>query len=257
MSADLKQLISVHGLRVGLNAAGGLLLDGHLKVPSWKDPGVMVRQFDHFTGPVMNPNLWASVKGSDGACVFFAVHADKGGKLRGTFGAGANTMAINGSELTGELNWDTGKGAFSFAATAQLSDIAHTVLFVGMTDKKTLECPFTMSVVTLTSNASNGFGFLYDNRATVANWKCVGVAADVDAGIIDTGSPPVAATDDLFVMESDALGTVTFYLNGKAIGTTPGCCTPGTALCPVIAGFTTTGVSQTVDTDFLSVEQSR
>lgn len=259
MTINTSVLPSIHGRRFGITRGSHIAVDGRIVVPSWRDPGARSVLFDHFNGPTMDANKWAVNKGSDGGAANFAVSVAKGGMIRATTGAGATTtMAVNGVQVNGSLNWEADQSGLLFTAAVKLAAITTVALYVGFTDQTAaLEMPATLSGGTLTTNYTDGFGFLFDTGATAATWKCVGVANDVDAAILDTGVAPVAATYDLIQMECDANGTATFYLNGNQIGQLTGAVTKTVPLTPVVAGFRRAASSTTIDVDFFHVAQDR
>lgn len=258
MAFDSKILTSIHGLRLGLNKANSLIMLGREVIGGKLSTGSMVRFLDHFDGAVLS-NRWAVLKGSDGSAVNPAITVAAGGKVRLTnASAGTASMAVGGAQIVTARNWEVDKTGFLMGGSLQMSTLTNMSVYFGMTDKVTLEAAFSLSGGTLTSNATDGFGFLYDDAATAKTWKCVGVANNVDATIYDTGIAPTAAIDDVFAIEVDASGNATFYLNGVAVYTMAGAVTPTVALTPSVSSWVrTTAAANTVDVDFVSLEQSR
>lgn len=259
MTINVNALPSVHGRHFGITRGGHLVTDGRVIVPGWKDRGSRSILYDHFNGPVMDANRWAVNKGSDGSAANFAVSVAKGGMLRATTGAGATTtMAVNGVQLNSSLNWQADQSGLYFAAAVKAAAVTTLALYVGFTDQTAaLEMPATISTATLTTNYTDGCGFLFDTGATAATWKCVGVANDVDAAVIDTGIAPVAATWDLFVIEVSPAGVASFWLNGALVGVLSGAVTATIPLTPVVAGFRRSAAATTIDVDFIDCEQDR
>lgn len=264
MSADPRILHSIYGRRFGLTRGGSVISDGHLKIASYRDRGVLNQLLDHFTGSTLNSNDWTTKKGSDGACALpFIPDSVGGGKCRLTTGAGAVlTMAVNGSQFFSALQWDMARAVGSipmaFGGSAQLARITSACFFIGMADQDSaLQMPFTIAGGVLTANATDGYGFLFDTAATAATWKFVGVANGVATAIGDTGIAPVAATDDLFMIENDGAGNATFWLDDVPYGTVGGCGRAAHLLTPTVAMFSRSAVSTTADVDFLNVENSR
>lgn len=259
MSLNTNTIPSIHGRRFGLSSDGHLVMDGRVRVAGHRDLGARARLFDHFTGPAINSGLWGVAHGSDGSAADFAIAAAVGGKVRGTTGAGGTTtMAVNGVQLHSALNWQANKGGLIFSAAVAATLVTSLALYVGFTDQvAALEMPFTLSSGTLTSNATDACGFLFDTGATASTVKCVGVANDVDAAVIDTAVALTAATYALFNIEVDASGNATFWLNGTKYGTLASAVTPTIPLTPVVAGFRRTGTLTTIDVDHIAVEQDR
>lgn len=259
MAADTKILTSIHGYKLGLNRANSLLMAGREVLGGKLSTGAMLRAYDHFDGAVLSTK-WAGLKGSDGSAVTPVINVQAGGKVRlTTASAGTASMAVGGAELVAARNWQVNKTAFLLGAGLQASALTNLSLFCGMTDKVTLEAPFSLAAGTLTSNATDGFGFLLDAGATVpGTWKCVGVANNVDAAVIDSGVTAVAATDNELAIEVDASGNATFYIDGVAVGNLAGVCTPTVALTPAVSAWIrTTAAALTVDVDYFNLEQSR
>src|SRR3546814_5088238 len=119
----------------------------------------------------------------------------------------------------------------------KLSAITTCYAFVGFTDVTTLEAPIISagSANTLTSNASDAVGFMFDTGMTDDNWWLVGVDTDVDATHEDTGLAPVADTYATFEVDVDENGRATFFYNGKQVGhSMSGAVTPASLLTRTI-----------------------
>jgi hypothetical protein len=222
---------------------------------------LLVRMEDDFLGEEIDGNRWQSLLGTDAEVRAAIVLADQvSGVVRMTTGDdAAATMAVNGVQLQSNLNWKANQGGLLWEGKVSLSAITSVALFFGFTDQRAvLEMPFTISGVTLTSNASNACGVLFDTEATTDNFKLVGVANDVDATVQDAGVAPTAATFETWRIEISAAGVATFYRNGTVIGTTmTGAVTITTALTPVVAAFSRTSASRSVDIDRIFVQASR
>lgn len=226
-------------------------------------PGLsaVVELRDDFTGEEIDGYRWQSLIGSDAECRQAIVLADQaGGVVRLTTGDdAAATMAVNGVQLQSRLNWKANQGGLVFECRVAIDTITSVCVFIGMTDQvAALEMPFTLSGTTLTSNASNAFGVLFDTDATTDDWWLVGVAADVDATEQDAGVAPTAATFETWRIEVSATGAADFYRNGTLIGSTlGGAVTASVLLTPVIAAFSRTSASRNIDADFIAVQAQR
>jgi hypothetical protein len=118
--------------------------------------------------------------------------------------------------------------------------------------------PFTLSGTTLTSNATDAVGVLFDTAATNDNWHLVGVAADVDASMENTTIPPVAGTFETWRIEISATGVSSFYRNGTLVGSAmDSSVTASVGLTPVIAAFSRTSDSKNIDIDTVLVQAQR
>jgi len=115
------------------------------------------------------------------------------------------------------------------------------------------------SANTLTSNATDAVGFMFDTRMTTDNWWLVGVATDVDATHQDTGFAPVADTFATFRIEVTSAGVAKFFYNGAPVGTAmTGAVTPAADLTPTVAvSKTSVAASMTADLDYIHVSMTR
>lgn len=259
MSIDKNILTELHGRRLGLTRQGHLVSNGRVMVSSPLLPGASVVLYDDFVGKAIDTtNDWGSHAGSDGACVGPAIVAAKGGRARLTTGAGASTMAVNGTQIDKALTWEADAGGLLMAVRLKATLVTNLCLYAGFTDQvAALEMPFTIAAGALTSNATDAAGFLFDTAATASTIKCVGVANDVDAAMVDTGLAFAAATDRFLVIEIDANGKAWFYIDGALVAETAGCVTKTIPLTPVVAAFRRTTVSTTVDIDYIHCTQDR
>lgn len=261
MALPVQARPSIFGRRFGLAGLGGrIITDGRTAVSAWKDRGDRVRQSDHFAGFAIDAVKWkTTLKGSDGSAVAPTILvAGIGGKCRLTTGAGASTMAVNGSELASNLAFDVGKGGFEFSASLQMAAITTICCFIGMCDTVALSMPFTISGGTLTMNGTNAFGFLFDTAATAATWKVVGGTGAVANAIFDTGVAPVAATDDQIHIEVDVLGNLSAWLNSTLVcAELPSNSAATFGLTPTVAVFRRTTASTTVDVDYIDTRSDR
>jgi hypothetical protein len=215
---------------------------------------------DDFLGDAIDAK-WNTRVGSDPQ----AAVAHGGSLLRGlvilTSGDdAAASMAVNGAQLDqGATQWRMSQGGFDMYVRFYLENISTVCAFIGMTDQvSALEMPFTISGTTLTSNATNGFGVLFDTDATTDNWKLVGVKADADATTQDAGVAPVNNIVESWRMSSDTSGNVTFYRNGAIIGTVlSNATTASTVLTPVIAIFSRTNASRVLVADYIRIRSLR
>jgi hypothetical protein len=192
---------------------------------------------------------WTITEAANGTCV-------------GTIGDTTASMAVSGIQLSRGLNWKANQGDLVFEAKVKLSAITTIAVFVGLTDQvSALEMPIqsAASADTITTNATDAIGFMFDTSMSTDNWWLVGVANNVDATAQNMAAAPVADTYATFRIEVSTAGVATFYYNGTAVGTAmTGAVTATVALTPVIAGFnrTTTG-TPTVTADYIHVSADR
>lgn len=203
-----------------------------------------------------------SRKGSDGACVDWTVTPAVSGTAVGTIGSTTSSMAVSGTQLDAGLSWKANQGDLVFEARVKISQITTIAVFVGFTDQTgALEMPIqsAASANTLTTNATDAVGFMFDTSMTDDNIWLVGVANNVDATAQDSDLAFVADTYKTLRIELTTAGVATFYIDGTAIGSAmTGAVTATVALTPVIAGFnrTTTG-TPTITADYIYVSADR
>lgn len=227
----------------------------------------VVRRFDDFLGggqafSTTIVNGWRSRKGSDAQCVDWTVTEAVNGTVVGTIGDTTASMAVSGVQLDSGACWKANQGDLVFEAKVKMSAITDIAVFVGLTDQvAALEMPIqsAASANTITTNATDAVGFMFDTSMTADTWWLVGVANDVDATAQNTSTAPVADTYATFRIELSAAGVATFYLNGTAVGTAmTGAVTATVALTPVIAGFNrTTSGTPTLTADWVYLSANR
>lgn len=265
---------SIHGLLAGLDAGDRLvgrngIAAGTLgKQRRYAGP-LISEMWDDFQGKTIDVQ-WEAKTGSDGAAVAFALVSAVNGAVEGVMGAGAGaSMAANGVQLQGHLGWKANQGGLVMEARVKVALITSVAVFIGFTDQvSALEMPATISAGSLTTNFTDGCGFLFDTAATASTWKLVGVANDVDATMQEpvlpgTGSTPavfspVAATYATFRITIDTAGAARFYYNDVPVGTLmTGAVTPTVLLTPVICGFRRTATITQLTADYVHVSQTR
>ncbi len=204
---------------------------------------------------------WRSRKGTTNA-VDWTITEAVNGTVVGTIGDTTASMAVSGVQLDRGLDWKANQGNLVLEAKVKLSQITTITAFIGLTDQvAALEMPIqsAASANTLTTNASDGCGFMFDTSMTDDKWWLVGVAANVDATHQNTTYAPVADTYETFRIELSTAGVATFYRNGVAVGTAmTGAVTATVALTPVIAGFNrTTSATPTITADYVHISADR
>lgn len=220
-----------------------------------------VTLFDDFTSAILSTASWGVFKGSDGAAAFPAIAvANNGTVAASTSGAGTSSMAVSGAQLNGSLNWKASNGALVMESRAKLSSIASVAAYIGFTDQTAaLEMPANSSGSAdgITTNMSDGAGFLFDTSMTTTKYWAVGVAADTDAVHASTGIAPVADTYNVLRVEISPAGVAKFWIDGVLVATLSGAVTAATALTPVFAIFERTTAVKTLTADYAYVQQKR
>lgn len=270
-----KILTSLHGREIGLDENRKLL---NLKGFTSGEGGnqfdlqspITHVLFDDFTGDTLDTNRWLALEGTDSATSDAAILSGGiGGVVRLTTGDAGTGEAADMEQLNcGALQWQASNGGLTMQARLKLSAITTCYAFVGFTDlASTLEAPIVSaaSANTLTSNASDAVGFMFDTRMTDDKWWLVGVAGDTDSTHQNTTFAPVAAEYETFRIEldkADAGATTSrarFYRNGNQVGTVmTGALTSATDLTPTICvSKTSVAASMTMDLDYVHVSMNR
>lgn len=259
-------LTSLHGNEIGLSSdrrlimpKGGLLgrygLQFRMASPDY------VCLDDDFNGDALDDNKWNYVEGTDTATADGAIVEGVNGVLRLTGGDSAGTVAADGSQLNGALNWKANQGDLLFLARVNLASITGLSCFVGFTDTKSLEAPIqsAASADTITTNATDAVGFMFDTSMTTDNWWLTGVANNVDATKQDSTYAPVAATYEWLGVTVSTAGVASFWRNGLQVGTTmTGAVTATVALTPTfIIWPRTAAAGKTMDIDSVHVSALR
>lgn len=258
---------SIFGRKVGVDENGMLLAREGLAVgrPAIPLPSpVHVAWFDDFIGDTLNPT-YAPLVGTDvsGNVPSVALLSNsQNGIVRLAGGDSAGTMAADGAQLVmGSRHWRADAGGLVFEARVKLAVITNVSVFVGFTDKFTLEAPVisAASADTITTNANDAVGFMFDTSMATDNWWAVGSANNVDAVSQNLGVAPVVGTYETLRVEVSKTGAATFYRNGVPIGAQMnGAITPGTLLTPSLSIFPRTAAFGTqLDCDYLAASVRR
>lgn len=259
-------LTSIHGRRLGLNHAGqlqsvnGFVSGEHGSQILLPSPST-VSFFDDFLGDLVQDE-WGFVEGTDSATSEAAILAGGiGGVLRLTTGDAGTGYAADAEQMNMALQWQASNGGLFLEARLKLSAITTCYAFIGFTDTLSLEAPIVSasSANTLTTNATDAVGFMFDTNMTADTWWLTGVAGDTDATAQNTGYAPVADTYAKFRIEISSAGAATFFYNGVLVGTTmTGAVTAATDLTPIIAvSKLSVTASMTMDIDYVALGMNR
>lgn len=262
-------LVSKHGRLMGIDDVGRLISiagfrsGDHGNQFDVSSPSTVVR-FEDFTGgsqafSTTLTNGWRSRKGTTNTVDWTTTDATSG-TIVGKVGDTTASMAVSGIQLDASLGWKANQGALHAQFRIKTGIITNMAIFVGFTDQvAALEMPIqsAASVDTLTTNATDAVGFMFDTAMATDTWWLTGVANDVDATAQNTGFAPVADTYETFRVGLSTAGQATFYRNGLQVGVSmPGAVTPTIALTPVIAAFnrtTANGATTIITADYISV----
>lgn len=221
-----------------------------------------VRLFDDFMGDVIS-DQWSAAQGTDGQGAIAAVVAGAaGGAVRLTAGD-TTVVAESLSSLTHGLNWKANQGGLVFEAkVTPVSSVANVAYFIGLTDvlaTTTLEEPATLATATITYNAADAVGFLYDTGATTDVFYGVAVKATAGTAFASAvvGALPVAGTAITFRIELSATGSASFYADGVLLGTIANAVTATVALTPIVSVMARTTTVKSIDVDYIDVKALR
>jgi hypothetical protein len=202
--------------------------------------------------------------GSDAAAIDPAISVAERGVLRVTAGPGDGTAAVDGSQVCLVVPVQADSGGLAFECRLKITDITKCSVFVGFTDVTTLEEPMSVSVATLTTNCSNGVGFVFDTAMTTDTWWAAGVDGDTDAtgsGALDLVSTPVDDTYQVLRCEVAADGeSADFYVDGVlAHSLTASVCAASTNMYFTVFanGDGSNAAAATVDVDYILVSHTR
>lgn len=220
-----------------------------------------VALFDDFLGDVLQDPWNAVETDTDGAQAVLA--GGIGGVLRITTGNDDGNAVVlpDLSGVTSYLNWQASNGGLRMQTRIKISRITLAYIFVGFTDLITIEAPIYAagSADTLTSDATDAVGFMFDTGMATDTFHLVGVANNTDATRQAISAAPVADDYITLAVEVNASGTALFYVNGAQVGSAmTGAVTAATDLTPVVYASNTDGTSAlTLDIDYIAVSMNR
>lgn len=269
-----KILTSIHGRKLGLDHDGRLvapggIVNGEGLYQSILPGGPSVVLFDDFTNGFQNgaTQPWLAIEGTDSATSDAAIVSGAdgiGGVLRLTTGDAGTGYAADAEQVTQRaLMWKAANGNLNLEARVKLSAITTCYAFVGFTDTvaAALEAPIVSAASgnTLTTNATDAVGFMFDTNMTDDNWWLTGVANNVDATAQNSGYAPVAGAWVVLRVELDTSGNATFYRNGLQVGTRmANAVTPTVPLTAVMTvSKLSVAASMTMDIDYIQVAMNR
>ena len=173
----------------------------------------------------------------------------------------ANTgFAADGSQLIGSTGYTLSNGALVFETSLQSPGVLNMQYFIGFTDQTSaLEMPIesAASANTITTNATDAVGFMYDTSMSTDNRWLVGVNNNADETAQDTSTAPVINTEVVFRIEIDTSGDASFYINGSQVGTTmTTACRTSVPLYPTLAIGTRSTATRTLSVSRLYVRQA-
>lgn len=168
----------------------------------------------------------------------------------------------NNGAAGGALIWKANSGGplIFEARVASVTAITLRAYYVGLTDTlvSSIEMPFELATTVLTSTATDAVGFVYDTDATNAYWHCVGVKADVDGTMVNTGiAPATAGTYQTLRVVVDSDGNAEFFIDSKYVGSVANAVTASVAQCAAFVVESRSAAAKTADIDLFHVEVGR
>lgn len=186
------------------------------------------------------------------------------GTYKLTSGAASGTYAADGVMLIGpQLNY-TPSALYDLNLEVKLkmlSAVTTATMGVGFTDVASatgsMEEPSSIATATLTTNATDGTGFIFDTGATSAKWHVWGVANDVDSIFYDTGIAPVAATDNILRIQIARDLSAKHWIDGVLVKSTSAVVTTAIPLNPYVYVNSTTTTARAIEIDYIRLWASR
>lgn len=205
---------------------------------------------------------WTKLVGSAPPSDPSVVAATATGVLRLSGGSSAGSMAADGVQIVGSnRTWFAQSGNLVLEARIKLASITSVSCFIGFTDNLTLEAPVVSaaSANTITTNATDAVGVMFDTSMATDNWWLVGVANDTDATAVNSGSAPVAGTYETWRIEISSTGSAVYYRDGQRVGTSvSNAVTASVALTPTFSIFPRSAASgKNLDIDYVHVAVDR
>lgn len=201
--------------------------------------------------------------GSDDLAVDPAINVQERGVYRLTAGDGDGTAAVDGSQFCMVVPVQADSGGLIFECRMRITDISECSCYVGFTDITTLEEPMSISGTTLTTNATDAAGFVYDSAMTTVGWFIAGVDTNVDAtgSGASTATAPADAVYQVLRAEIASDGeTAEFFVDGTSVGSlTAAVCDASTDLhfTVFINGNGTNAAAATADVDYVWISTDR
>lgn len=168
------------------------------------------------------PQPWNLCLGSD-AQAAVALTAVNGGALAVTTGNNSGTASDDIVMVNLALNFLPGSlYDLNFEAKIRMAtSVATGTMGFGFTDvlstTGSTEEPSSISATTLTTNATDAVGLIYDTAATNDYWHYWGVNTDVDSMFASTGVAPVADTYNILRCQISNGRTAKLWIDGVLV----------------------------------------
>lgn len=261
----MKRLIAALAVLVGVASAAPAQNNHYAWTPAvarGQDPRVEV--YDDFLDSTV-ANYWNTAlfnfDGSD-AQAAVTVSAEAYGVLKVTSGNVSSGAAadISGIGLDdeyftpGDQTDNNAAGQIMMEARVTQSVASESIMFIGFTDTVADEYPFTVSGTTITSNATNAVGFVYDYAATEAGWLGIGVNDDTDSSLKDLDTAlDVDATGEswhTYRVTIDNWGTAILFYDGVRVASIGDAVATDSLLVPAVLTGTNDTTSTVIGVDY-------
>ena len=214
------------------------------------------RKYD-FIGDLIDDELNVCL-GSDAQAAGALSAGIQSGAIRLTSGNNSGTASDDIAMLNSGLNFKASQGDVGMEVRLRMNTaITGGTMGVGFTDvlssTGSTEEPSSIATATLTTNASDGLGLIFDTGATVKDWFAWGVKGDTDSIFTDTTYAPVADTWEIIRVELDKAGNGYIYRNGILIASQTAALTASVLLTPYVYVNATTTASVVVDVDYFAM----
>jgi len=216
------------------------------------------RVVDLVTANAVNEDFLGVAVDTTNDWTFAAVNS---GAIARTAGAGGIARITTGgaddddADLATPLNYLPSKGC-SLEVRFATNDAAGTGFNVGFSDATGEAADLiaiTYSGTTLTSTASDFAGFFHDADATTDAIRAVAIKGNTDGTVHDTGSVAVDATYNVYRVDINQNGDVSYWLDGNHIATDEAAITTTAPLCAYVALINREGSANTADIDYIRV----
>jgi len=222
--------------------------------------------YDDFLGAALRGEYAGVTENSGTAAVVVGQEGGAATVLTGT-------SSGNRAHISAGLNWKAASGSIYFEARVKpITDITLRANFVGLTDTVAQENPIEYSTTTVTANATDAVGFMFDTAGTVAKWHAAwvkaGAASTLVAGVFthDGVQPaPVAGEYENFGVHVNTDGDTVFSY-GRDTGNKYGLrevlrvsdtVTPTVLLTPHVGIETRTTAAKEAYVDYIDCEGGR
>lgn len=215
--------------------------------------------FDDFLGAALDTFKWNANKGSNGSTATAFAIANNGTHRLTTGVSATVTMAVNGAQIAGALNFLVSDAGLRYEAKlGKISALTSQSICFGLVDVTTLSAPFTLSTATVTANGTNGAAFLQDSAGTNTHLNAVAVNAGGTPQVVALTQDVDTAAFHRYRIEIDASGNALYFIDGVLVATILLAVATTAVLAPSVSMFArAASASQTLDIDYLLTQKTR